>query len=559
MLLTMQETAGAVSAMMSYFPVGKTPRPEQKKAIEDIDGHFQAGRKTVVFQGPTGVGKSYVAACLFRQATASGESVHLLTAQKTLQDQYSNQWPAPEIEVMKGRSNYQCTFDLDRRTDAAKGYCRRVEHTAIIAECLKFGTVEEAMKFELPAHAHKCPYFEQLTKCINAPVTLYNFQSFLCQQRLGRFGVRNLMILDEAHNAESVLLQFVQVVISDNALKGVGVRLDLTLRTPEAVLAWLDREQVEKKIKDALGGAAETEDVAEGFTADETDRLRGLLQKLKDLRRFFEMTQWVVDVTEEGNEGEMDRVRKLRIRPVFVSPFAKELIFSKAERVLAMSATILKASIWAKNLGLSQSAVSYVEAPCPFPVANRPVILEYAGDMSWKKQPETLPKLYAAVERILGRHRGQRGIIHAHSERLCKLILEKVRSPRFVHLDQFRMRDKTALLKAHEQRSDSVIVASAMHEGIDLHDDLARFQIIAKIPWPMMEDVFVKARMELDGSYLPYQTSLKLIQSCGRAVRHQKDFAVTYILDSGFESFASRCGWLLPTWFKDAIQKPRLS
>jgi len=65
--------------------------------------------------------------------------------------------------------------------------------------------------------------------------------------------------------------------------------------------------------------------------------------------------------------------------------------------------------------------------------------------------------------------------------------------------------------------------------------------------------------MELDGSYLPYQTSLKLVQSCGRAVRHQKDFAVTYILDSGFESFASRCGWLLPTWFKSAIQKPRLS
>jgi Rad3-related DNA helicase len=558
MLLAVQETAGSIPAMMSYFPVGKMPRPEQQQAIEEIDAKFQSGSKIVAFQGPTGSGKSYVGMTFARQATASAQNVHLLTAQRVLQSQYLNDFRPPEIEAIMGRSNYQCTFD-DIPRDASKGYCRRVEHAALIPECLKFGTVEQAMRFELPPDAHICPYFEQLTKSINAPVTLYNFQSFLFQQRLGRFGIRDLMILDECHNAENVLLQFVQVVISDTALKSVGVRLDLTLRTPEAVLAWLDREQVEKKIKDALGGAAETEDVATGFTPEETDRLRGLLVKIKDMRRFFDMTEWVVDVTEDGVEGQSDRTRKLRVRPVFVSPFAKELVFSKAKRVLAMSATILSPGIWAKNLGLSQNAVAYVDAPCPFPIKNRPIILEYAGDMGWKNQPETLPKLYAAIERILGRHRGERGIIHAHSERLCKLIIEKIRSPRFIHLDQFKMRDKTALLKAHETRPDSVIVGSGFHEGIDLKDDLARFAIIAKVPWPMMEDSFVKARIAKDKWFMAYQTSLKFLQSAGRVIRHKDDWAFTYILDSGFEHFMKQAAWLLPTWFKDAIQKPRLS
>lgn len=541
---------------MSFFPAGRTPRPEQEQAAAEIDSHFDAGKPVVAFQGPTGIGKSFLAACYFRQASAAGKGVHLLTAQKILQRQYMEDFPPPEIEVMMGRSNYPCTFDLDRETDASRGYCRRIDRKAIIEDCLKHGTVEEALRMELPPEAHSCPYFEQLMKAIQANVTLYNFQSFLFQQRLERFGTRHLMILDECHNAESVLLQFVEIVISDAVLQDVGIRIDLTLKTAEDVLHWLERERVERKVKEALGNAAETEDVAEGFTPEETDRLRSLLQKVADLRRFLELTSWVVDVTDDGNEEDPDSTRKLRVRPVYIAPFAKELVFSKASRVLAMSATILNSGIWAKNLGLARDSVATVEAPCPFPVSNREILLEYAGDMGWKNQPETLPKLYSAIVRLLERHKGQRGIIHGHSERLCKLILTNVRSPRFLHLDQFPGRDKAALLKAHAMRSDSVIVGSGFHEGVDLKDDLSRFQILAKVPWPMMQDAFVKARMAIDKWYMPYQTALKLVQSSGRSVRHSKDWAVTYVLDSGFEYFMKQAAWLLPTWFKEAVRKP---
>lgn len=152
------------------------------------------------------------------------------------------------------------------------------------------------------------------------------------------------------------------------------------------------------------------------------------------------------------------------------------------------------------------------------------------------------------------RHKGERGIIHAHSERLVRLITENVASPRFVHLGLYKTRDKAALLKDHSLMKDSVIIASGLHEGIDLHDELARFQVIAKIPWPGMDDAFVKARMSSDGSFLPYQTSLKFLQSCGRGVRHETDWTVTYVVDSGFERFLSSCGWLLPKWFVDAIE-----
>jgi Rad3-related DNA helicase len=123
----------------------------------------------------------------------------------------------------------------------------------------------------------------------------------------------------------------------------------------------------------------------------------------------------------------------------------------------------------------------------------------------------------------------------------------------------FPYRSKTELLKRHILKNDSVIVASGFHEGVDLKDDLSRFQIIAKVPWPSTMDPLIKARMSVDGSYLPYITALKLVQSYGRSTRHAADWSHTYITDAGFEKFQKRCGWLLPKWFLEAIQKRRHS
>jgi ATP-dependent DNA helicase DinG len=221
--------------------------------------------------------------------------------------------------------------------------------------------------------------------------------------------------------------------------------------------------------------------------------------------------------------------------------------------VIAMSGTILDAKTWAMNLGIPKASIGFVDIPSSFPVKNRPIIREYAGNMGWKYLESTLPNLYATMGNILQRHAGQRGIIHGHSERLCRLIRDNVRSPRIIHLDMFQNRDKTAMLRAHAARPDSVLLASGFHEGVDLKDDLARFQMIAKVPWPGTEDKFVKARMEIDGSYLPYQTCLKLVQSYGRGNRHDQDYCITYMLDSGFERVLSTCGWLLPKYFVDAV------
>lgn len=363
-------------------------------------------------------------------------------------------------------------------------------------------------------------------------------------------------LVHNCHNAEAVLLQFVEISLSDKVLRQLGIRIDLTLKTPADVLAWIEKNLVVEKAVKTLGGAAFSEEVAEGLSPQETDRLKTLLDRVETLKKYFDMTEWVVDVTEEIDfDDPKEKIRTLRIRPVFVSLFARELIFSKAEKVLAMSATILDPRIWARNLGLSFDKLGYVEAPCTFPVKNRPIFLEYAGNMGWKTFDESLPKLYQGIVSIMNRHQGQRGIIHAHSEKLVRLITKNINTARFLYLDMFPNRDKTALLAEHLKRKDSIIVASAMHEGIDLKGDLSRFQMIVKTPWPSTGDPLVKKRMELDGSFLVYQAALKVTQSYGRSVRSDTDWASTYILDQNFERLLSAGAKLFPRWFTDAIQR----
>ena len=120
---------------------------------------------------------------------------------------------------------------------------------------------------------------------------------------------------------------------------------------------------------------------------------------------------------------------------------------------------------------------------------------------------------------------------------------------------QKRFRDKVDMLAYHAEHENSVIVAPAMHEGINLIDDLSRFQIVCKTPYPnFYEDKQLTRRMEIDERYYSWLTALKLIQSVGRSVRSNTDWADTYIIDEAVISFIQRNRQMIPDWFLEAIR-----
>jgi len=562
--------------ILQHFPLiaGRRhePRPQQVAAITQIDDAFRAGKRIAVLEMPTGGGKSPICLTFAEAMKSLGRKTHFLTIQKVLQDQYTRDFPAPQVEVMKGRSNYPCSHREGRGRDCSDAPCTD-QKKGILRSCLTGlpvgveGVITQAIAGEFGPDVHLCPYWKQLITCLLSPITLFNFSSFLFQQQIGRFGERDLMIIDEGHNMEGELLKFVSLELTEWALRIIDLAIDEDIRSKEQLVDWLRRKDVAGRIQRLLDkkpdelGFGDDEDVAGALDKAQNDALKELAQKLANFLAYLDMTEWVVETVDYTARNGRETRRKISARPLYAKDFAEDLLFSKGLRVLVMSATILDVGMWSKNLGLDPADVAHVCTPNEFPVDNRPIYLEYCGNMGHRyfaaaqnpKDP-TEPKFTAKVRQILKRHEGQRGIIHSHSFKLSKVLEEQVASPRFLFQGQFPTKEE--MLAEHARREDSVIVAPAMHEGVDLKDTLGRFQIICKVPWPDLQDKVMKERADRDQRYYALLTALKLVQSYGRIIRSKDDWGTTYLIDAGFESFSSRWGReLLPKWMRDALFK----
>ena len=138
-------------------------------------------------------------------------------------------------------------------------------------------------------------------------------------------------------------------------------------------------------------------------------------------------------------------------------------------------------------------------------------------------------------------------------------MMEKSRHrARFLYQRKFPTKED--MLQKHADSDNTIIVAPAMHEGLDLYGDLSRIQIICKVPWPnFMDNKQLTRRLELDRRYYLWLTALKLIQSSGRSIRSEDDWAHTYILDEVFNTFIQDAKGMIPGWFKDAVEFGKLN
>jgi Rad3-related DNA helicase len=561
--------------LLAHFTPGKTPRPQQTYFLERAAAAYAAGKRVVVGELPTGAGKTDACKTIANALRSVGESTFMLTSQKILQDQYATDYPAPDIETLKGRANYACTHEAaEPDQDAADGVCRR-KSKGILGECVdeaearpiaaaaQVSVLQAAVGLGLTPSCHRCPYWAQLQRVHDASISLFNFSSFLFQQRIGRFPKRALMIVDEAHNCESQLMNYVTLELSEWALSLVGVKITRDIRTKAEFLDWLAETdlvaEIARKIKAVEGDDADEKE-GDDLNAAELDALKELDGKLANFMAFLEKTEWILEVVKYNDKRTGDERKKIVARPLYAKDFAQDLLFRHADRLCFMSATILDVDVWARNLGLSMDEVELVRTPCDFPVENRPIYKDYCGNFGFRyftkeqnpKDP-TEPKFVRKVAEILDRHEGQRGIIHCHSFSLSKILYNGVETDRFLFQDHFD--SKEAMLAEHARRTDSVIVAPAMHEGLDLKGDLSRFQVIAKMPWPNMQDRVIKQRMDRDQAWYSWLCALKIVQSYGRSVRSRDDWATTYLLDAGFESFLWKNARMLPDWFHEALRK----
>lgn len=545
--------------IQKYFPL-ESPRVGQIECIKSILKAFENGKRIVILEAPTGSGKSVIA----KTITNLAESSCYITSQILLQEQLVSDFgeagkfqKGPPLIHLKGRSNYTCVYpsiaQISQKEkeklqklnmNCATGVCKR-ENVSMCSACVGYEVNKFTGENEKSLLKNKCPYWLRTGQFLAADAGLMNFKSFLFQTAFNThfagYG-KELLIIDECHNTEKELLDFVTLAFDDKLLlKELSMRLP-KYNTPQEYAKWFEDE----KLVEELHASALIAQAQERFqAAEELDNLSSKVDRFlsSNLDNYVLKLDW-------GSNN-----KRIELKPIFVRNEAQRLLLNKADFVLMMSATVLSADIMCDSLGIDKKDVTFIKLPSSFPIENRKIHYMPAGSMSYKSKDATLPKMVKVINEICNMHEGQKGIIHTHNFQIAEFIMNNASSSikhRLLFQKNFKSRDE--LLAFHKESLDTIIVAPAMHEGVDLKDDLSRFQIICKMPYPnFVDDPQLSARMKLSQGYYDLITCLKLVQSYGRSIRSETDYAETYILDSDFDRLVGNCGYLLPDWFKEAI------
>lgn len=541
-----------------YFPFS-TIRQQQEEAIDfALNAYVNEGKKYVLLELSTGVGKSATGITIARYLDAHGPFVkdadgmplsgaYILTTQKLLQQQYMDDFGPQSgkglLRSIKSSSNYTCKFYADQTCAESK----RV--------LMKLGKQLNGTEFQKQCK-NNCTYSIDKQDFIESPLSITNFSYFLSETTYaGKLEPRSLLVIDECHNTESELGKFIEVTFSEKFARDVLKCRIPKLDTQEAVFEWVKtvyRKSVNKYVKDLERNLVKLSNDSEGHGtfSKQYEMLEKHIGKIDQFIEVYHPENWVMNLIRPI-EGNRRGARKFEFKPIDLSKYSHKVLFRSGARLLMMSATVVDKDVFCDSLGLPRDDVAYLRIPSPFPVENRPIHVISVGSMSKDNIDKTLPVMVEAVRMILDKHPNDKGIIHTANYKVAKHILENLKSPRILTHDSMNRDD---VLKRHyTSHEPTVLMSPSMMEGVDLADEASRFQILCKVPFPYLGDLVVKKRMERNKMWYPYMTAKSIIQLFGRSIRNEKDHAVSYILDSDWDRFYSRNCDMFPQDFRSSF------
>jgi ATP-dependent DNA helicase DinG len=571
-------------SMRSFFPLDHI-RPNQDKVLDELDQALKSDYKFIFLEAPTGFGKSAVAVALARSLGSS----HICTSTKDLQTQYNRDFPY--LSEVKGRNNFPCIVkeDMGIRESCEYGPCLKDDDFDCIYktrmsdyDVKSEGTIYENLeinKYALKKYYDKakehsqlvriewrpCEYYHQKWISIKSSHTIYNYKYFLSDLFYSS-GVnkRKLLILDEAHTLESEVSSFKNIIFSKESLIRFFPKIDLPDSKQTDVETWIDfctrlKEQFTRYVEKAAnvlgsGGTSTGQDdihVSEKNLIDAINYEKNLLTFLEDLR--INKENWLVtNITKNEIDNKLARIK---LEPLVVSSYFTD-IFDKGSVSLLMSATILSKENLCKAVGLKNEDVKFIRVEnSDFPIKNRPIYLMNVAWLNARTMSESLPNIVKVLDNLLSVHKNDKGIIHTTSYSQVQFIknnLSKANLSRLIETNPKFDRNEM-ILKHTQSEKPTVLISPSMFLGVDLKDDLSRFQIIVKVPYPDLTDKKISVLKQRNPKWYEWNTILRLIQAYGRSVRNADDYANTYILDSSVSFLLKNGKEMIPKWFSEAI------
>jgi ATP-dependent DNA helicase DinG len=461
-----------------------------------------------------------------------------------------------------------------------------------------------------------CEYFDQLNKASTSSHSIFNYSNFLAflpNTKILRS--KELLVLDEGHLLETEIVKFRGLSISKKRWKRYIQDLKMTDHGYEKIEKWIDflieleskmltltgnsslvewlalqrkmrynwqggGEEVriednllkdkEKKIISASELYDSDEEIAQRYeegvsktsaaTKNITDELAA--DAIRDTERLTltinnilsRPKNWIVsDIKKENYE-----VVKVELKPLDISAYCKAM-FEKCSKTLIMSATILNSKAFCRSVGLiHDDEVKFIQVQSDFSIENRPIYPLNIAYLNFNNlQLAEIKSIIAkTIDNIMSVHKNNKGIIHTTSYDQLNFVKENIsqeNAQRLLVTDPDIQRDEVITQHINSIKP-TVLISPSLHTGLDLKEELSRFQIITKVPYPNKSDRWINAKRDLDEEWYYWQTALKLIQAYGRSIRSKEDWAKTYILDSAFGYFVNKNRDILPGWFRQAIK-----
>jgi Rad3-related DNA helicase len=537
------------------------PRKEQKDALSFIESEYQKNKtnKFFLLNLPVGSGKSHLALMIsdwYKKNVNKTARVDIITNSKILQDQYSGTYES--ISDLKGKENYECE-----------------SYSCSCAQGAEFNRLNKTS-------CESCPYTYSRENFISGGISLTNFYLYILYSiynpKLMESRDSRVLIVDEAHEFDDVMSDFISIKITESVvkkfkfsnesevikkLKSVSSILDYvdflkylsgeiitTVEQMEGGLSTQKRNMREDKRDLKISKLLKTKNTDVKVMQLVTDLKQYQLKIEVFLKEYKENTNnWVL----ESNWNEKTKQKELSLEPIWAYDYLDKYVFSQYDMVFLMSGTILDKNLFCQLNGLDVSKAVYYSIPSPFPLRNRPIFYMPLGKMSYKSKDETFKKYIPYIKKLLDKYKNKKGIIHTNSFELAKWIENSIKDPRLIFHDSS---NKDEMLKFHkESDKPTVIVSPSMDTGVSFDNDDARFQIIAKVPYPSLGSQKNKLRQSNNPDWYSWKTVAGLIQMTGRPVRSDMDYADTIIIDGGFGDVMKHSSHFIPDWIQEAIKK----
>jgi Rad3-related DNA helicase len=537
------------------------PRKEQKEALNFIEAEYQKNKlnKFFLLNLPVGSGKSHLALMIadwYKKNVNKLAKVDIITNSKLLQDQYSNEYES--ISDLKGKDNYECE-----------------QYSCSCSQGAEFNRLNKTS-------CESCPYTSAKESFISGNMSLTNFYLYILyaiyNPKLLESRDSRVLIVDEAHEFDDVMSDFITIKVTENMVKrfkfadeysimkqlkavtSISNYVDFLKYLNGEVLTTLEsmekgmstsprnvkQDKRDLKINKLIGG--KNSDVK---TMQLATDLRQLQLKIEIFLKEYKENpnNWVL----ETYYNEKLKQKELSLEPIWAYDYLDKYVFSNYDMVILMSGTILDKNLFCQLNGLDVGKAVYYSIRSPFNPKNRPIFYMPLGKMSYKSKEETFKKYIPYIKKLLDKYKNKKGIIHTNSFELAKWIEQSIRDPRLIFHDSS---NKDEMLKLHKESEEpTVIVSPSMDTGVSFDNDDARFQIIAKVPYPSLGSQKNKLRQSNNPDWYAWKTVSGLVQMSGRPVRSEIDYADTIILDGSFGDVIKHSSHFIPDWIQEAIKK----